>query len=98
MRSLIGSVVVTPQQPRPAESVRIEALSPTGEPLEGTGVLVVIDGIPGALRYMQFAEPGERTFTVRATSGPVTETETVVVDVVGEVMRFRMARRSSPPR
>ena len=74
MSSLIGSIVVVPPQPRPAESVEIKVLGPDGRLLDESGVDVYIDGVPGAHRYVQYATPGTRTLAVRAGAGPVSDT------------------------
>ena len=89
---LIGSIIVTPPTPRPAESVRVEVRSPAGAVLEGPGIRVMINGVPGAVRYLQFGGPGQRRLKVLAVSGGVAERLTKSTTATA-----RCARRSPRP-
>ena len=88
MSSLIGSIVVVPPQPRPAESVEIKVLGPDGRLLDESGVDVYIDGVPGAHRYVQYATPGTRTLAVRAGAGPVADSARATIEVSGDAVGF----------
>ncbi len=95
--SLIGSIVVTPPNPRPAESVRVEVHSPTGAVLEGQDVRVMINGVPGAVRYLQFGRPGQRRLKILAVSGDMTERQTQLVEVGGEPIYYHVAQALPQP-
>lgn len=94
---LIGSIVVTPPNPRPAESVRVEVRSPAGALLDGPDVRVMINGVPGAMRYLQFARPGRRRLKVLAVAGELAERQLKLVDVAGEPVNYQMARALAQP-
>lgn len=73
MANLIGRVVFQPAAPKPGESVRVEVLGGDGQPI-AANIDLRINGIPGAVQYLQFAHPGERRIAVRAI-GPDGKTE-----------------------
>jgi hypothetical protein len=98
MANLIGSVQLTPTNPRPCESVRVEVLNPQGQPLSDTGEnAVLINGVPGAIQYLQFRRGQPYTLVVRATTPDITESITVEVPVSGEPITFRPTATDTPP-
>lgn len=87
MAELIGNVVITPKEPRPGQSVRVEILSPSGDPL-GDKVQATIDGIPGSSRYLQFPTPGTRRLVVRVVDDGQTDQRTATVNIDGPPIMF----------
>jgi hypothetical protein len=85
---MIGSVSVEPAIARPGESIRVEVLAPEDKPMEGTGAQVSINGVPGAVQFLQFPTEGERRISVRAVGAPGSEREVVTVNVTGEPLTF----------
>jgi hypothetical protein len=71
-RSLIGSVRVTPTNARPGEAVLVEVLAVDGSPADPS-LPIMINGLRGSRRYMQYAGPGTFTVTALAKSGDVVE-------------------------
>ena len=75
----------------------MEVRSPAGQVLDGPDIRVLINGVPGAVRYLQFGQPGERRVRILAVAGGVAERQTKLVDVSGEPMRYLMARAQEQP-
>lgn len=85
MDSVIGSIVITPDKPRPGETVKVEVLDQNGASLAGTTrVSVFINGVPGAVRYLQFPAKGRRTIIARAAGASGYEFMVLKVNVDGD--------------
>lgn len=94
--TILGSVSVTPPQPRPGESVRVEVLDPQGHALEGRAdVHVKVNGVPGALQFLQFAAAREHNLVISAASGATRERLVTKVSVVGATMVFKSTASAS---
>ena len=79
---LIGRVVVTPAEPKVAESVLVEVRAPNGQSLTGdTAPLIRINGVTGARQYLQFARAGKQNLFIVAEQNGKVERRTVEVDV-----------------
>lgn len=90
MGTIIGSIIVTPIKPRRGESVRVEVLDPQGQSLEGgADVRVTLNGVPGALQWLQFAKAGDHTVVAQAQSGDACERETTKLTVEANALMFR---------
>lgn len=97
MGEIIGSVRVTPAQPRPWEPVLVEVLGPDGS-LVGDDVGVWVSGVPGSRQWTQLPV-GPRTLVVQARQDGVEDTETVRVEVVGDpVVHHRADGTTAPAR
>lgn len=95
MAQIIGSIKITPINPRPGQSVQIEVRGPNDTKLPA-GATATIDGIPGAVVFLQFPSVGVRRLVVTATMQldrmrpqKVMEAAEAVVDVRGEAVVFR---------
>jgi len=89
-KQLIGSVQITPSNPRPAESFRVEVLDPNGVSYTSiSGATVYIDGVPGAIRYLQAPKAGTRPLLIRVKSGNESELLSTQVDIGGNPVTFR---------
>lgn len=86
--SMIGRVEIEKEKPRPGESVRVEVLAPEDKPIEGTGAAVTINGVPGAVQFLQFPTAGQRRISVRAVGAAGSEREVVTIDVKGAPLAF----------
>jgi hypothetical protein len=82
----IGSVRLTPTNPRPGQTVVVEVLDPTGEPLPAASV--VMDGRPGAVHHLQYPSEGTRKITVRASGSNGVETKEITIPVTGAPLTF----------
>ncbi|WP_406694602.1 hypothetical protein V5E97_26390 [Singulisphaera sp. Ch08] len=79
MANLIGRVVFEPVAVRPGESVRVEVFGPDDTAIDPAAA-VTIDGVPGAVRHLQYATPGARRLFVRAR-GADGKVESTVADL-----------------
>ena len=82
--TLIGEIVVTPAQPKPAETVLVEVRRPDGQPYaEGDpdAPLIRINGVTGARQYLQFARAIPQCLLVVAEQGEQVERQTVTIPV-----------------
>ena len=94
---LIGSIQVNPSTVQPGQSVLVQVLDPTGKPYtQSSGVTITINGIVAPARYLQFAQPGTRTLTIRAVQGSVSDIGTATVNVAGAPLAFRLALAPAP--
>jgi len=93
---LIGSVTVQPSTIQPGQSVLVEVLDGNQKSYAaGSPVVVTINGVPAARRYMQFLGTGTYTLQIRAVSGSNSETATATFTVAGAPLTFR--RSIEPP-
>lgn len=70
MAGIIGSVVFTPTQAVPGQSVLVEAVAPDSSPLvDQVGTVVRINGVTGARQYLQFPWAGEFVLRLDAWRG-----------------------------
>src|SRR4051812_34374468 len=89
MTALIGRIVLQPTAVRPGESVRIEVFGADDPPSDGSVVDVSINGVPGAVQYLQFPTIGQRRLTVLARMHDgQTERQVVLLDVTGAPLEF----------
>ncbi len=93
--SVIGSVSVTPSQPRPGESVKVEVLGRRGRLLTGRGIRVSINGVPGAARFLQFPKAGTYPLLV-TVAGQAREMHRTQLTVDGDPVTFRASSRTPP--
>jgi hypothetical protein len=85
LSSIIGSIVCTPPNPLPGESVLITVKPATGTNFDAaTAARIRINGAPGASCYLQFTRPGPNRVLVRAMGeqGPEFTSTTVEVQAV----------------
>src|SRR5262249_13899060 len=52
-------------------------------------VIVTIQGVPSASRYLQYAAPGRRSIAIRASRGTSSEAATAAIAIQGMPMAFR---------
>jgi hypothetical protein len=86
---LIGEVRVTPTAAAPGQAVLVEVCDANGKPVTDPTINVVIQGVPAASRYLQYAAPGRRTLAIRAIRGSSSETAQATIDIEGQPMAFR---------
>jgi hypothetical protein len=84
---VIGSVRLTPTNPRPGQTVVVEVLDANGVALPASSV--VMDGRPGGVHHLQFPTEGSQKILVRAAGPNGPETQEVVIPVAGEPVTFR---------
>ncbi len=89
MPTLIGNIDKQPTTVRPGETVRIEVFDTEGSSFKGTKTQVLINGVPGAVQFLQFPTKGERRLfvVVRTVSGE-TDHQVALLDVEGEALEF----------
>lgn len=96
--TLIGRIEITPLNPRPAESFRVEVFDPDGVSYSGqSGVTVYIDGVPGARQYLQAPKVGQRPILVRVKAGEASELSNVQVEISGRSLTFRNTKGFREP-
>ncbi len=83
----IGSVRLTPANPRPGQTVVVEVLDEQGSPLPASSVIV--NGRPGAVHHLQFGSEGTRKLAVRTIGSGGSESREVAVPVTGEPVTFK---------
>ncbi|SMC20168.1 hypothetical protein SAMN02745857_00844 [Andreprevotia lacus DSM 23236] len=93
MAKLIGRIALEPQSVRPGESVRVEVFDVHDQSYDGTKFEVTINGVAGAVHFLQFASPGKRRLSVqvRSSSGEA-ERQTVDLPVAGDPLQFVAGR------
>ena len=80
--SLIGRIALQPANVRPGEPVRVEVFDVNDNPLAFSPVQVKINGVPGAVQYLQFPSVGQRRIIVRArTPEGDTDQQVALLDV-----------------
>lgn len=96
MTDIIGRIVLQPTIVRPGESIRVEVFDLADEPLAGTDAEVSINGVPGAIQYLQFPTVGQRRLNVRvvAANGDA-DTQTALLDVQGSPLEFLSFRHQN---
>ncbi|NTW52549.1 MAG: carboxypeptidase regulatory-like domain-containing protein [Chlorobiaceae bacterium] len=92
MSTLIGQISVQPPSPRPGQSVRIEVFDNANNPLLGQDVAVSINGVPGAVQYLQFPSAGQRCLIVRAMTPNGESERQQLVNVVGDPLSFPVSK------
>lgn len=96
MANLIGRITMQPALPRPGETVRVEVFAPDDQPLQNSGTALTINGIPGAVQYLQFATPGQRRLNIRAVAASgESERHTALLDVKGAPAQFLLAKKKN---
>jgi hypothetical protein len=96
MSELIGQIVCTPATVRPGETVRVKVLGKDGLTLDGTSTQVSVNGVAGAVQYLQFPTTGQRRLVVRARSeAGETDRQVETIDVAGEPLTFQSVRFSN---
>ncbi|MCX5863614.1 MAG: carboxypeptidase-like regulatory domain-containing protein [Deltaproteobacteria bacterium] len=89
MSSLIGRIALQPSSPRPGETVRVEVFDNEDKTMQNTGMSVVINGVPGAVQYLQFPSVGQRRLVVRAiAANGDSERQVALLDVQGGPLQF----------
>lgn len=92
MPNLIDRIVLQPTSPRPGETVRVEVFDGV-EDSAGGRTVVTINGVPGAVQYLQFPTAGQRRLNIRAVaSGGESERQVVLLDVQGAPLQFPSSR------
>src|SRR5262245_62384747 len=88
--AIIGRIAFQPTTVRPGESVRVEVFDVDDNSLNGGQTQVKINGVPGAVQYLQFPSIGQRRVVVRArTPEGETDQQVALLDVVGTPLYFR---------
>ena len=88
--ALIGNVSISPSNPRPAESFRVEVFDANGASYrDQAGADVFIDGTPGAVQYLQAIREGTRPILVRVKKGNSSQILQTDVSVSGNAITFR---------
>lgn len=89
MANIIGRISLQPAIVRPGEPVRVEVFDNDDNPLNGSHTQVSINGVPGALQFLQFPTVGQRRLIVRArvASGD-TDRQVALLDVTGAPLEF----------
>lgn len=86
---IIGRIAVQPTTVRPGESVRVEIFDTDDNSLSGSQTQVRINGVPGAVQYLQFPSVGQRQVIVNArTPEGDTEQQVALLDVAGSPLSF----------
>lgn len=89
MSQLIERIVVVPPLARPGMSIRVEVVGNAEASADTAIADVTINGVAGAVQYLQFPTVGTRRLRVVATSASgQTQTETATVEVGGPDIRF----------
>lgn len=89
MANIIGRISIQPAAVRPCEPVRVEVFDKDDQTLNGSQVQVWINGVPGALQFLQFPGVGQRRLVVRArTAGGESELQVAPLEVQGEPLQF----------
>lgn len=90
MISIIGRIALQPAIVRPGESVRVEIFDHDDNPLNGSAASVSINGVPGALQYLQFPSVGQRRLVVLARDAAgATDRQIALLDVTGAPVEFQ---------
>lgn len=90
MANIIGRISLQPAIVRPGESVRIEIFDHDDNPFNGSLTQVSINGVPGALQFLQFPTVGQRRLIVRArTASGETDRQVALLDVTGVPLEFQ---------
>jgi hypothetical protein len=96
--TLIGNVNISPSSPRPAESFRVEILDTDGNSYSNQpGAAVYIDGIPGAVQYLQAAREGKRPILIRVKMGDETEMLSTEITIAGNPLTFHNSKGEHEP-
>ncbi len=96
--TLVGNVDISPPNPRPAESFRVEVMDENGISYSGQpGVAVYIDGVPGAVQYLQARREGKRPFLVRVKKGDESQILEKEITVSGNPLTFRNNKGNREP-
>jgi len=91
--TLIGSIKITPSNPRPAESFRVEVLDRNGVSYNSqSSASVFIDGIPGPVQLLQAPKVGKRPILIRVKEGDESELLRTHVDISGDPVTFHNSK------
>jgi hypothetical protein len=93
---LIGEVVVAPVTAAPGQPVLVQVCDAQGKPVTDPRVIVTIQGVPAASRYLQYVAPGKRTLAIRASRGASSESAEVAVTIQGVPTMFRESLGALP--
>ncbi|MBX6371256.1 MAG: carboxypeptidase regulatory-like domain-containing protein [Acidothermus sp.] len=85
--SEIGSIRLTPPNPRPGQTVLVEVLDEKNALI--TDSFVSVDGRPGPVHHLQFPDEGTRTLLVRRIDAAGSETKEVTIPVSGPELTFK---------
>jgi hypothetical protein len=89
MVDIIGRIALQPAIVRPGEPVRVEVLDNNDTPLDVNHVQVSINGVPGAIQFLQFPTVGQRRLIVRARAATgETDRQIALLDVKGVPLEF----------
>jgi hypothetical protein len=88
--TIIGKLSVQPATVAPGQPVQIEVLNALGQPLSDPAVSVAIQGIPGASRWEQYANPGTYSIYAIASDGPLRATAQASLVVSGSPLVFTL--------
>lgn len=96
MNTLIDRIVLQPPKVRPGETVRVEVLGNRDAPSDTQLAEVSINGIPGAVQYLQFPTEGKRSLLVVATAADGTrQSQSTELEVSGAPLQFTSLRGQS---
>jgi len=89
MANIIGRIALQPAAVRPGESVRVEVFDTDDNPLNDSHAQVSINGVPGALQFLQFPTVGQRRLIVRArAANGEADRQVALLDVTGAALQF----------
>ena len=89
MANIIGRIFLQPAIVRPGEPVPVEVFDNDDNPLNGSHVQVSINGLSGALRFLQFPTVDQRRLIVRArAANGETDRQVALLDVTGAPLEF----------
>jgi len=96
MTIIIGRIALQPAIVRPGETVRVEVFDIDDNSLNGSQTQVFINGVPGALQFLQFPSVGQRHLIVRAREGANdTDLQVALLDVAGAPLEFTLTANRS---
>jgi len=90
MATVIGRIALQPTVIRPGASVRVEVFDFDDKPFSAPAQ-VSINGVPGAVQFLQFPTAGQRRLIVRAVVDGKSDQQIALLDVQGEPMTFPSA-------
>ncbi len=97
MAKIIGRITLQPKTVRPGEPVRIEVfINKQNNPLNVSQAQVSINGVLGAIQFLQFPTVGKRQLVIRAraTNGQ-TDRKVVNLNVTGVPLNFPSFKNNS---
>lgn len=93
-KPIIGSISVIPRKARPGESIRIEIFNQYNKSyVETNEFTVLINGVNGALQYLQFPTKGEKNLFISVSKDNMIDTKNENVKIEGDALVFKTSER-----